>query len=150
MFKYVTAAVSLSLALSTSMAFASSSVANLTQSSGKVLIDTGHGFGPADGLVSFNVGDKVFVGAEGAASVEFISGCTVSISESSTLVISAAGPCEKGKMSAVVGRDVMLPAGAAVVTGYAISKNDNDGGGDECDPKGGSGSGGSVSDECNY
>jgi hypothetical protein len=111
MFKFVNAVAGIALALSSTSVLAAATVADLTNANGKVLVDVGQGFVPVDGLVSLKAGDKVFVGAESAAQVDFKSGCAVSVSESSTLVISKTAPCADGQVSAVVGKKVLAPAG---------------------------------------
>ena len=99
--------------VSSSVAFAQGSVAVLTSSEGKVLINKGHGFVPADGLVDLSVGDTVMVGKNSTAAVSFNSGCTVNVAPASVLKIGKKASCAADV--AFVGKNVFVAPTADVV-----------------------------------
>lgn len=94
----VLAAVSFS-----AQAFAAAPVAVVGAASGKVLVNQGKGFVPlAEGAALF-VGDKVFVGKDGKATISYTEAkCTVDVAPASVSQVLAAAPCTEGETVAAV------------------------------------------------
>jgi hypothetical protein len=77
---------------------ANAPVAQLQSATGKVLINQGNGFVPANGLVALNAGDKIMVGKDGSASVLYTAnGCTVDVAAASVAVVAEKAPCVSGE-----------------------------------------------------
>jgi hypothetical protein len=107
-FKSVLVAASI---VSFASAQASVIVAELGTVTGKVLINHGKGFVPADGLISLNAGDQLMVGEKSSAVVNYASGCAVSVSATQVVTISAKAPCKAGEKVAMIGDTAIAPAG---------------------------------------
>jgi hypothetical protein len=80
-----------------SMAYAQGSVAVISSSAGKVLVNKGKGFAPASGMLSLNVGDSVMVGKGSSAVISYNEGCSVNAAASSVLTVSETAPCAAGQ-----------------------------------------------------
>jgi hypothetical protein len=138
--KFVCGALCSAIALLPVTAFAGN--AQLVGPSGKVMVDRGAGYEVVVGGLELNVGDQVFVGAEGAASLIYANGCTVSLTEASVATVAEKAPC--GKNQAMVADAVITPTadvdddsyafpilplilvgGGAAVVGTIILINDN-------------------------
>ena len=85
-----------------SEAFASNSVAVVSFSSGKVLVNHGNGFFAVEGIVDLKAGDVVMVGEESSALVRYRVGCTVGVVASTVLKISSDAPCVAGADDSIV------------------------------------------------
>jgi hypothetical protein len=94
-----------------SLAYAQSSVAVISSSAGKVLVNKGKGFAPVDGLVSLNVGDAVMIGKSSSAIISYNTGCTVNAAASSIVTVAAKAPCAEGQ--AMMASDAMFVTPAA-------------------------------------
>ncbi len=108
----VSCAVVLASSLSlSSVAFAASGVAELVNVSGKVLVQQGEGFVSVTGSVMLLPGDKVMVGAESSATINYLDGgCSVSINDQSLVKVAKKAPCGKGETAAIAGGDLIVPA----------------------------------------
>ena len=103
--KFVVAFAALTTVLLTDgISFAASmGVAELTSVKGKVLLNHGDGFEAVTGSVLLNVGDKIIVGDNGSAQINYLaSGCIVTASASSMSTISEAAPCKTGEVVGLV------------------------------------------------
>jgi hypothetical protein len=96
-----------------SMAYAQGSVAVMSGSVGKVLVNSGKGFAPVSGMVSLSVGDTVMVGKDSSASISYNTGCTVNAGASSVVSVLEKAPCAKGQ--ALLTSDQMFVTAAADV-----------------------------------
>jgi hypothetical protein len=107
--KFFAGALSVLLAVST--ASAAVNVAQLSQTQGKVLVNHGSGFQPANGLVSLNVGDKIMIGKEGSAALSYGGAdCTVSLAPSSVTTVTEMAPCKAGETVAAIDSVIVTPA----------------------------------------
>lgn len=99
-------------------ALASAPIAEVSGLNGKVLVNHGKGFVPATGSVLLNVGDKIMVGANSSAKINYLNAkCLVSANASSVVTITAAAPCSLGSVVGSVDNVFAVPAG--VVGGAA-------------------------------
>jgi hypothetical protein len=95
-------------------------VAEITSSSGKVLVNQGAGFAPVSGLVTLNVGDAVMVGEDAQAQISYATGCTVTAGSASVVTISEVAPCAAGETAAVAGEVFVQPT-AGPLAGIPIA-----------------------------
>ncbi len=120
-----------------SLAYAQSTVAVISSSVGKVLVNKGKGFAPASGMLSLNVGDSVMVGKGSSAVISYNEGCSVNAAASSVVTVLEAAPCASGQaittdglfINAAADMDPVTPApflflplllAGGVATGVAI------------------------------
>jgi hypothetical protein len=95
--KFVALTAVVGLLMSSSIAGAAG-LAEITSSSGKVLVNTGKGFVPVVGMMSLNAGDAVMVGEGAQAQISYATGCTVTAEASSVMTIADAAPCQAGEV----------------------------------------------------
>jgi hypothetical protein len=92
------------LALATSAlptsAFAGDGSVSLSQVSGGVLVNQGHGFRPATPGMTLHPGDRVLVTLNGGAGLNWSGGCGVALGAGSMATISNATPCTSGARTA--------------------------------------------------
>jgi hypothetical protein len=94
-------------------AFASAPIAEVSGLNGKVLINHGKGFEPATGSVLLNVGDKIMVGANSFAKINYLNAkCLVSANGSSVVTVTAKAPCSLGTVVGSVDNVFAVPAAA--------------------------------------
>jgi hypothetical protein len=74
---------------------------NLAQTSGKVLVSQGTGFGPYLMGAPLKAGDKVLVGNESSAVLAFAD-CSVELASGQLFIVPASAPCSKNETRAVV------------------------------------------------
>ena len=79
-------------------ATAGASAATLT-ASGSVQVNRGSGFQPAIGTVEVRGGDRILVGAGGAARIAYSDGCATAVRPNSLAVVATSAPCS-GQMNA--------------------------------------------------
>jgi hypothetical protein len=91
----------LAFAVTSTAAVAASSVAQLTGSTGKVMVNAGAGFVAPEGIFDLKAGDKVFVGKEGSAVISYLNGCAVTVNSGSVVAVAPKAPCKKGTTAAV-------------------------------------------------
>jgi hypothetical protein len=106
--KIVALAAVAALFASTSIAGAAG-IAEITSSSGKVLVNQGDGFAPVSGLVSLNVGDAVMVGDGAQAQISYAAGCTVTAEAASVVTIADVAPCAAGETVGTAGAVFVQP-----------------------------------------
>lgn len=82
------------------MALAQGGGAQLLSVSGKVLVDQGNGYQPAESFVDLAAGSRVFVGAEGQAKLAYVNGCVVELSAGAVVTVSKTAPCASGAVAA--------------------------------------------------
>ncbi len=92
------------------LAYAETSMAILSSTTGKVLVNKGQGFVPADGMVSLRVGDTVMVGEGSFASVSYKTGCTVDVKASSIVVVTKKAPCSTSQALTTSDSAFVVPA----------------------------------------
>ncbi len=109
--KIVALAAVAALFASTSIAGAAG-LAEITSSSGKVLVNQGAGFVPVAGMMSLNAGDSVMVGEGAQAQISFATGCTVTAGSASVTTISDVAPCQAGEDIGSVGSVFVQPTAA--------------------------------------
>jgi hypothetical protein len=109
MSKHKCIAGALALTLSISSATAATSMAQLDQIQGKVLINQGSGYESAGQLVSLNPGDKVFVGKDSGATLKYASGCSVAVAPASVVTVQDKAPCAEGDTVAAVDSILVTP-----------------------------------------
>ncbi len=96
-------------------ALASAPIAEVSGLNGKVLVNHGKGFVPATGSVLLNVGDKIMVGANSSAKINYLNAkCLVSANASSVVTITAAAPCSLGTVVGSVDNVFAIPAATEV------------------------------------
>jgi hypothetical protein len=142
MFKRIvslTAALSF-LVSSSSVAFSAPTVAEIISANGKVLVNRGDGFHPAESFASLSAGDTIMVGNEsGAVMVYSGGGCSVTLSAGSVTTVPAKAPCARGEQVAMVDGMVITPTFggdstlllilAVILIGagiFVLADNDND------------------------
>lgn len=102
-------------------ALASGTIAEVSGLNGKVLVNHGKGFVPATGSVLLNVGDKIMVGANSSAKINYLNAkCLVSANASSVVTITAAAPCSLGSVVGSVDNVFAIPAAAPAVAAPAL------------------------------
>lgn len=78
-------------------ALANAPIAEASGLQGKVLVNHGKGFVPAARLVLLNDGDKIMVGANSSAKINYLnSKCSISANASSVVTVTTAAPCKAG------------------------------------------------------
>jgi hypothetical protein len=110
--KIVALAAATALLASTSIAGAAG-LAEITASSGKVLVNQGEGFVPVAGMMSLNAGDTVMVGEESQAQISYATGCTVTAESTSVVTIAEVAPCAAGETIGSVGAAFVQPTADA-------------------------------------
>jgi hypothetical protein len=108
-FKRVFGAMVLSLAMVSASVQAATSVAQVGNFHGKVLVNQGKGFVPVSGSLALKAGDAIMVGSESFATVSY-NECTVSLSEPTVFTVGEAAPCAKGEKIASAGGAFIAPA----------------------------------------
>lgn len=109
-----------SAVLSSTTALASAPVAQVHNVSGKVLVNQGEGFVPASEGLSLKHGDKVFVGKDAAASIDYLAAnCSVDVASSSVVAIQDKAPCAEGENVAAVDSVFVNAAATGGGGGYA-------------------------------
>ncbi len=98
------------MTVASSGAFAAGSMAQLTSTNGKVLVNIGEAFALPTSMMDLKVGDKVLVGDKSSASVSFNAGCTVDIAAGTVYTVASTAPCAKGQTSALVKGNIVSPA----------------------------------------
>ena len=108
---FISISAAVALIVSTSCAaIAAGSVAELISSNGKVLVNQGKGFVPADSMASLNVGDQVMVGNQSDAQIAYANGgCVITVNPGSLVRIAEKAPCAKGEKVAVVDSTMVQP-----------------------------------------
>jgi hypothetical protein len=106
--KIVALAAVAALFASTSIAGAAG-LAEITSSSGKVLVNQGSGFAPVSGMISLKSGDAVMVGDGAQAQISYAAGCTVTAEASSVVTISDVAPCAAGETVGTAGAVFVQP-----------------------------------------
>lgn len=99
----------LSLALVSASVQAATSIAQVGNFHGKVLVNQGKGYQPLVGPLALKAGDSVMVGEESFATVSY-NDCTVSLSEPTVFTVGEAAPCAKGAKVAAVEGAFVAPA----------------------------------------
>jgi uncharacterized ferredoxin-like protein len=91
--------------------------------SGKVLVNAGTGFRPADAASVLKAGDRLLIGKDSTITVTFNAAqCSISYASASIVVVPEKAPCKPGDTLAAVGNDFAVPANAAgvAVVGAAV------------------------------
>jgi hypothetical protein len=98
------------LASSSSFAVAAPKVAEVISSDGKVLVNRGVGYFPAESFSALSPGDKILVGAHSSAVIAYsVGGCSVTLSATSLMTVPAKAPCGKGEQVAMADAMVITP-----------------------------------------
>jgi hypothetical protein len=98
---------------------ASAPVAQLQAVNGKVLVNQGQGFVPAQGLVALNAGDKIMVGKDSSASVVYTAAnCSVDVAAATVMSIAAKAPCAEGETIGAIDSVFVHSAAADGGAGY--------------------------------
>lgn len=111
-------------------------IATLGGVSGKVLVSTGNGFVPATQNVALKAGDKVLVGEQSFATLNY-KACNTALTTPGVVTIGAVAPCEQANVSPVADAampednhfPMMLPlllVGGAGIVGIIALTNDNE------------------------
>jgi hypothetical protein len=96
--------------------------AEITFSSGKVLLNQGEGFVAAVPETPLAVGDKLMVGEGAQAEIVYAeTGCKLTLNEKSVVTITAQPPCKKGETLAMSGQVFVTPT-LGGVSGGDMSK----------------------------
>jgi hypothetical protein len=94
-------------------ALAVTPIAEVSGLNGKVLVNHGKGFVPATGSVLLNAGDKIMVGANSSANINYLNGkCSVSANASSVVTVTTNAPCKLGTVVGSVDNVFAVPAAA--------------------------------------
>jgi hypothetical protein len=105
-----TAAALSMLVSSSSLTFASPKVAEIISSNGKVLVNRGEGFFPAESFAALSAGDRIMVGADSGAVIGYsFGGCSVTLSPTSLMTVPAKAPCARGEQVAMADGFVITP-----------------------------------------
>ena len=109
---YVAAVVSAAyLIANIAPSLAYSPIAEASGLQGKVLVNHGRGFVPAAGTVLLNAGDKILVGANSSAKINYLNAkCLVSANASSVVTVTDAAPCKLGTVVGSVDTVFAVPA----------------------------------------
>ncbi len=103
---------------------AASPMGQLKDIDGKVYVNRGEGFVPARGNTELFQGDRVMVGENGSATINYyLADCDVMLSASSMTSISAKAPCKGGGQAATEGLTTSggsFSTGGMVVTGLGV------------------------------
>jgi hypothetical protein len=79
-------------------AFAASPAAVLEKIEGKILINKGHGFAPAEAQLAVKVGDRILIGAKSSAEIFYSAqSCSVTYTKPRLVVIGKSAPCKAGE-----------------------------------------------------
>lgn len=105
-------------------ALASQPDMQIETASGKVMVNSGHGFVVGNADVKLSVGDRVLVGKNSSLTISYLTAqCSVTYSEASVFVIPAKAPCKIGERLASIGTGFAAPvnfgAAAPVFTTFA-------------------------------
>ena len=101
-------------------ALASTPIAEVSGLQGKVLVNHGKGFVPAVGSVLLNAGDKIMVGANSSAKINYLTAkCLVSANASSVVTVTAKAPCSLGTVVGSVDNVFAVPAAGEGTAGIA-------------------------------
>jgi hypothetical protein len=137
----VSLAATLSLLVSSStMTFSASKVAEIISSNGKVLVNRGNGFHPAESFAALSAGDTIMVGREASAVIGYsFGGCSATLSPGSVTTVPAKAPCGRGEQVAMADSVVITPTNggdstlllilAVVLAGagvFVLADNNND------------------------
>jgi hypothetical protein len=101
-------AITLSLAMASASVQAASSLAQIGEFGGKVLVNQGEGFEPVSSSAGLKVGDTIMTGEDGFATVSF-GDCSVSVTSSTVFAIGETVPCAKGEKLASVSSALISP-----------------------------------------
>jgi hypothetical protein len=105
----VFSAMALSLALASASVKAASSVAQMGDFHGKVLVNQGKGFVPVAGPLALQAGDTVMIGEESSATVSY-NQCSVALTSPTVFTVGEKAPCAKGEKVASVQGVFIAPA----------------------------------------
>jgi hypothetical protein len=94
--KFVAVAAIAALVVSSSVASAAG-LAEVTSSSGKVLVNQGKGYTPVSGLLSLKAGDLLMTGEGAQAQISYADGCIVTAQENAMIAIAVKAPCLSGQ-----------------------------------------------------
>ena len=84
-------------------ALAAEPVAQIEAFSGKVLVNQGKGFVAASQGLTLNAGDRILVGKDGAAKLNYIaSNCSVDVASATVVAVKPQAPCAEGQTVAAV------------------------------------------------
>jgi hypothetical protein len=98
------------LVSSSSLAFSAPKVAEIISTNGKVLVNRGVGFQPAESFAALGAGDKIMVGVDSSAVIVYsFGGCSVTLSPASLTTVPAKAPCGRGEQVAMVDGMVITP-----------------------------------------
>lgn len=99
----------MSLACNASAFAAASNVAALSDVNGKVLINQGKGFVKAAAQNKLNIGDKIMVGMNASANIDFGT-CLLTIAKPTVYTVTKVVPCAIGEKTAQIGNVFVSPA----------------------------------------
>ena len=103
--------------ISTGAAVAGQPTAQVEFMSGKIMLNSGHGFLQPDLNAQFFAGDRVLVGKNSSLMLTFsIAKCSVTYVESSVVVVPAKAPCKVGDHMAAVNMNFAAPANWGAAT----------------------------------
>lgn len=116
-FQLFAGVIGLGLALGAAAADAPKTNSALTESKGKVLVNTGKAFTPAAVDVRLKPGDRVMVQERSEATITFDDGCKLHIEENKLVTV----PDQSSCAGAVVMQQGINPAGGSAIGGAASS-----------------------------
>ena len=102
-------------------ALANQPIAHFGFMSGKVLLNSGHGFNAALATDNLRVGDRVLVGKDSLVTVVFDqANCSVSYSSATVISVPTNAPCKSGDTVADAGGLFVLPVNGGAVVGSVV------------------------------
>jgi hypothetical protein len=109
---------------STATSWANEDVASIADMKGKVLVNAGSGFVPAEAGMALSAGDKILVGKDSFASIAYPE-CTIAVEKPGVTSVVSAPVCDLGANAAVItpaGHSYLPPPQAlAIVGGVVVS-----------------------------
>jgi hypothetical protein len=101
----------LSFVLASAASALTSPTAQISDFSGKILINHGKGFNKAAANTSLKAGDSVFIGDNSAITISYETAqCTVTYNTPQTLLVPAKAPCKAGQSVGQVAENTVEPA----------------------------------------
>jgi hypothetical protein len=95
-------------------AFAAAPTVVLGHIEGKVLINQGHGFAPAEAQQTVKAGDRILVSAKSSAEIFYAAqSCSVTYTKPRVVVIGKSAPCKAGEQLSMV-NDIFIEQAAIV------------------------------------
>lgn len=125
-FRFVIRAI-VPLALFSSTVFAATAgppTAQIEFMTGRVLLNSGHGFTRVDANAQVNVGDRLLISKSSGMTLLYRTAhCSVSYAEATLIVVPSRAPCKAGEILAAAGNNFALPTNFGTTVFPHLTKN---------------------------